>query len=355
MAIGSGYFATSYEADLRLVDTPLRRVALTALVIALVLLPRLSSPFIIELVTQTALAAVGALALNLLTGLAGQISLGHAGFLAAGAFTTAMLVETGWGSPLATIPAAALVGAALGVAVGIPALRLRGLYLALGTLAMHYVVLYVAGELQTRWGSNTGYTIPAPRLFGFVLKGAVSWYYALMLVAVVVILVSVNLERSRAGRAFMAIRDREIAAASVGIDVARYKLLAFVTSSVITAVAGALFAYYRGFVSVEAFSFFLAVEYIAMVIIGGLGSALGAVLGALFVTLLPYVIDAAVGRLQLPGGTEYYLFPAKFGAFGLLMAAFLIFEPEGLVGIWRRVRNWFFLWPFRRRPLRSTP
>jgi branched-chain amino acid transport system permease protein len=353
MAIGSGYFATSYEADLRLVDTPLRRVALTALVIALVLLPRLSSPFIIELVTQTALAAVGALALNLLTGLAGQISLGHAGFLAAGAFTTAMLVETGWGSPLATIPAAALVGAALGVAVGIPALRLRGLYLALGTLAMHYVVLYVAGELQTRWGSNTGYTIPAPRLF--VLKGAVSWYYALMLVAVVVILVSVNLERSRAGRAFMAIRDREIAAVSVGIDVARYKLLAFVTSSVITAVAGALFAYYRGFVSVEAFSFFLAVEYIAMVIIGGLGSALGAVLGALFVTLLPYVIDAAVGRLQLPGGTEYYLFPAKFGAFGLLMAAFLIFEPEGLVGIWRRVRNWFFLWPFRRRPLRSTP
>src|SRR5262250_293632 len=159
MAIGSGYFATSYEADQRLIDTPLRRVALGVLVIALLLLPRLSSPFVIELVTQTALAAVGALALNLLTGLAGQISLGHAGFLAAGAFTTAMLVETGWGSPLATIPAATLVGA---------------------TLAMHYVVLYVAGELQTRWGSNTGYTIPAPRLFGFVLKGTVSWYYALL-------------------------------------------------------------------------------------------------------------------------------------------------------------------------------
>ena len=153
MAIGSGYFATSYEADQRLVDTPLRRVALGALVIVLLLLPRLSSPFIIELVTQTALAAVGALALNLLTGLAGQISLGHAGFLAAGAFTTAMLVETGWGSPLATIPAAALVGAALGVAVGIPALRLKGLYLALGTLAMHYVVLYVDRK-STRLNSS---------------------------------------------------------------------------------------------------------------------------------------------------------------------------------------------------------
>ena len=354
MAHGSGYFATSYEADLRLVDTPLRWAALGALMIALLGLPRVASPFVLELVTQTALAAVGALALHLLTGLAGQISLGHAGFIAAGAFTTAALVETGWGSPLATIPAAALVGAGLGVAVGIPALRLKGLYLALGTLAMHHVVLYAAGELQNRWGSNTGYSIPPPRLLGWTLKGAVPWYYTLVLIATAVLLMSVNLERSRAGRAWMAIRDREIAAESVGIDVARYKLLAFVSSSVVTAVAGALFAYYRGFVSVEAFSFFLAVEYIAMVIIGGLGSALGAVVGAAFVTLLPYAIDGVVGRLQLHGGTEYYLFPAKFGAFGLLMAAFLVFEPEGLVGIWRRVLNWFALWPFRHRPLRST-
>src|SRR5215468_7777677 len=191
MAVGSGYFATSYEDDLRLVDTPLRRIALGSLLVLLLIVPRVVSPFVLELITQTALAAVGALALNLLTGLAGQISLGHAGFIAAGAFTTAMLVEAGWGSPLAAIPAAALIGAALGVAVGIPALRLKGLYLALGTLAMHYVVLYAAGELQTRWGSNTGYTIPPPRLFGFALKGSVSWYYALLLVAVVVMLVSV--------------------------------------------------------------------------------------------------------------------------------------------------------------------
>lgn len=355
MALGGGYFKTSYEADLGLVDTRLRWTALAALVLTLLLLPRLASPFLLELVTQTALAAVGALALNLLMGLAGQISLGHAGFIAAGAFTTAALVETGWGSPLVAVPAAALVGAGLGVAVGIPALRLKGLYLALGTLAMHHVVLYAAGELQNRWGSNTGYTIPAPRLLGWTLKGTVTWYYTLVLIAAVVLVLCVNLGRSRAGRAWMAIRDREIAAESVGIDVARYKVLAFVCSSVLTAMAGALFAYYRGFVSVEAFSFFLAVEYIAMVIIGGLGSALGAVLGAAFVTLLPYAIDAAVAHLELPGGTEYYLFPAKFGAFGLLMAVFLIFEPQGLVGIWRRARNWFFLWPFRHRPLRPAP
>jgi branched-chain amino acid transport system permease protein len=354
MAFGGGYFKTSYEADLSLVDTRLRRVALGALVVLLVALPAVGSRFVLDLAAQTALAAIGALALNVLTGLAGQISLGHAGFIAAGAFTTAALVESGAGSPLTALPAAAVVGAVLGLLVGFPALRLKGLYLALATLAMHHVVLYACGELQNHWGANTGYTIPTPQIAGFVLKGAVAWYYALVLAAALVLVFTVNLQRSRAGRAWMAIRDREIAAESVGIAVRRWKLAAFVWSSAVTAVAGALFAYHRGFVSVEAFGFFLAIEYVAMVIIGGLGSALGAVLGAAFVTLLPYGIDAGVGALRLPGAAEYYLFPLKFGAFGLLMAVFLLFEPQGLIGIWRRARNWFVLWPFRYRPLRPA-
>jgi branched-chain amino acid transport system permease protein len=353
VALGGGYFKTSYEADLALIDTRLRRLAVAAVGLALLLLPRVASGFVLDLASQTALAAIGALALNVLTGLAGQISLGHAGFLAAGAFTTAALVERGVVTPLVTLPASALVGGVLGLLVGVPSLRLKGLYLALGTLAMHHVVLYVAGEMQARAGGNTGFTIPAPQLGGFVLRGTVGWYYALVLAAALVLVLTVNLQRSRAGRAFMAIRDRDVAAASVGIDVARYKLAAFVWSSVITALAGTLFAYQRGFVSVEAFGFFVAVEYIAMIIIGGLGSALGAVLGAALVTLLPYGIDAAVATAA-PGAADYYIFPAKFGAFGLLMALFLIFEPLGLVGIWRRVRNWFFLWPFRHRPLRAS-
>ena len=353
MALGGGYFKTSYEADLALVDTRLRRAAVTAFVVALLVLPRFASSFVIELASQAALAAIGALALNVLTGLAGQISLGHAGFLAAGAFTTAALVERGLVSPLITLPASALVGALLGLIVGIPSLRLKGLYLALGTLAMHHVVLYVAGEMQARAGGNTGFTIPPARVAGVTLHGTIAWYYALVIAASIVLFLVVNLQRSRAGRAWMAIRDRDVAAASVGIDVARYKLAAFVWSSAVTAVAGTLFAYQRGFVSVEAFGFFVAVEYIAMIIIGGLGTALGAVLGAALVTLLPYGIDAFVASVS-PGAAGYYIFPAKFGAFGLLMALFLIFEPLGLVGIWRRVRDWFFLWPFRHRPLRAS-
>src|SRR5215470_9380755 len=354
MAFGGGYFKTTYASDLALVDTRLRRVALGLLIVALLLLPRFTSSFVLDLVSQAAFAAIGALALNVLTGLAGQISLGHAGFICAGAFTTAALVEHGVRSPWAALAGAAAVGAALGVVVGIPSLRLRGLYLALGTLAMHHVVLYVASELQSRWGANTGYSIPPPRFGAVTLRGTVAWYYVLTGLAVLALGFAVNLQRSRAGRAWMAIRDREIAAASVGIDVARYKVLAFVCSSTVTSVAGALFAFQRGFVSVEAFGFFLAIEYIAMIIIGGLGSSLGAVLGAAFVTLLPHGIDAAFARLSVQGGAEYYLFPLKFGAFGLLMAVFLVFEPQGLVGIWRRARNWIVLWPLRYRPLRPA-
>jgi branched-chain amino acid transport system permease protein len=350
----AGCFATTHDADLALLDTRLRRAAASVALVVLAALPLVASGLVLDLAAQVALAAVGALALNTLTGLAGQVSLGHAGFLAAGAFTTAALVQAGVGSPLVALPAGAVVGVLLGLVVGVPALRLKGLYLALGTLALHHVVVYAAGELQARWGANTGVTIPAPRLGPLALRGTVAWYYVLVAVALAVLVLSINLARTRPGRAWMAIRDREVAAASLGIDVARGKLAAFIWSSVVTTLAGVLFAYHRGFVSVEAFGFFVAVEYIAMIVIGGLGSALGAVLGAAFVTLLPYLIDAGVAAIQPAGGAEYILFPLKFGAFGVLMAAFLLFEPQGLVGIWRRVRTWFVLWPFRYRPLRAV-
>jgi branched-chain amino acid transport system permease protein len=354
MTYGSGGFKTTYAADMALLDTRPRRVALMVLILALLVLPRVASSIVVELISQAALAAVGALALNLLTGMAGQVSLGHAGFLAAGAFSVGVLAENGQPSPLVTLPAAAAAGALLGLAVGIPSLRLKGLYLALGTLAMHYVVLYAGGEYQARWGLNTGISIPPPALGPVAIRTGTAWYYTLVATAALTTFLCFNITRSRVGRAWIAIRDREVAAASLGIAVARYKLLAFVASSVLTSLAGALWAYQRGFVSVEAFGFAVTLEYIAMVIIGGLGSVLGALLGAAFVTLLPYAIDAAVAALPVRSAAEYYLFPLKFGAFGVLMAVFLVFEPQGLVGIWRRARNWVLLWPLRYRPLRMA-
>jgi branched-chain amino acid transport system permease protein len=352
MAYGSGAFRTSYEADMALVDSVPRWLGLAALGLGLLALPRFASAVAIELVSQTALAAIAALALHLLTGMAGQVSLGHAGFLAVGAFTVGVLSESLRAPAIVTLPAAALAGALVGLAVGIPSLRLKGLYLALGTLSMHYLVLYAGGEYQARWGFNTGISVPPLGVGPFRLRGGIAWYYTLVALAAASAFLCVNLTRSRVGRAWVAVRDRELAAASLGIPVARYKLLAFVASSVMTALAGALWAYQRSFVSIEAFGFTVTLEYIAMVIIGGLGSVLGALIGTAFVTLLPYGIDWAVAALGR-GSAEYYLFPLKFGAFGVLMALFLIFEPEGLVGIWRRVRNWVLLWPLRQRPLRA--
>jgi branched-chain amino acid transport system permease protein len=169
----------------------------------------------------------------------------------------------------------------------------------------------------------------------------------------IVVVFSLNLIRSRVGRAWMAIRSRDIVAESIGVNVSLYKLMAFIVSSVMTSTAGCLTAYYRGFVSVEAFSFFLSIEYIAIIIIGGLGTILGAIFGTIFVVLLPYLIDAIVNLFNVSPRFTTYLFAIKQASFGFFMMIFLILEPDGLIGIWRRVRDYFVLWPFRHKTLGS--
>jgi branched-chain amino acid transport system permease protein len=165
------------------------------------------------------------------------------------------------------------------------------------------------------------------------------------------LLICVNLLRSRSGRAWRALHGRETVAEALGINVARYKLLAFVISSGMTSVAGCLFAYYRGFVSIEAFDLYLSIQYVAMIIIGGMGSLLGALLGAAFVTLFPYAIESALHLLPNVQKLAGDIFAVDYAAFGVVMILFLLLEPLGLVGIWRRVQNYFLLWPFKYRPL----
>lgn len=346
----SGHFRTSYGQDLQLVETRLERGSLAALALALLAFPLVASPFQLDLAAQVFLAIVGASSLMLLTGYAGQVSLGHAGLLAAGAFTAGILFKETNAPFWVTLPAAAIVGAALGVVFGLPSLRLRGLYLAVSTLALHFVVVYLGGEYETKRGFSTGVVIDPPQLLGFAVTSGRAWYFIMLAAATATLLVCINLLRSRTGRSWRAIRANETVAEALGIGVARAKLTAFVVSSSLTAVAGALFAYYRGFVSVEAFSLFLSIQYVAMIIIGGMGSLLGAVLGAVFVTLLPYGIEA--GMRLLPGAGRFagVVFAINYAAFGIVMVLFLVFEPLGLVGIWRRMQAWFLLWPFRNRP-----
>jgi branched-chain amino acid transport system permease protein len=342
----SGYFRTAYEQDFRLLDTRMHKAAFGVLALCALALPFTASPFVLDLANQVLLAVVGAVALMLLTGYAGQISLGHAGLLAAGAYTTGILFKEIGAAWWLTLPSAALVGALLGVIFGLPSLRLRGLYLAVSTLALHFIVIYLGNEYETKRGFSTGVVIDSP------IADARVWYAVLVAAAAAAVLLALNLLRTKTGRAWHAIRGKEAVAQALGINIPAYKLLAFVISATMTSVAGCLFAYYRGFVSAEAFSLFLTIQYVAMVIIGGMGSILGAVFGAIFVTLFPYGIERLVASVPTPAEWANSLFAVNYAAFGLVMILFLVFEPQGLVGIWRRLQNWLLLWPFKQKPLR---
>ena len=354
MPRASGYFRTDYAQDLALVQTTTERVSLAVFVAMLIVLPFVASPFALDLACQVFLAAIGSLALMLLTGYAGQISLGHAGLLAAGAFTTGILTREINAPFWITLPASALTGILLGLIFGLPSLRLRGLYLAVSTLALHFIVIYLGGEYETKRGFSTGIMIDPPAIAGHRLADGRAWYFVLLTAAAICLFACINLLRSRTGRAWRAIHSRETVAEALGISIAGYKLLAFVISSSMTSVAGCLFAYYRGFVSVEAFDLFLSIQYVAMIIIGGMGSLLGALLGAAFVTIFPYAIEALLTLLPNVQKLAGDIFAVNYASFGVVMILFLVLEPLGLVGIWRRLRDYFLLWPFKYRPLAGT-
>lgn len=351
----SGYYKASYAADLALVDTPYRWMMLAGTVLLLLAVPSFVGSYGLYVVQLTFIAIMGALALNLLTGYAGQISLGHAAFLAVGGFSSYYFANLG----VPFIPVVVLsmvVGAVLGVIVGAPALRLRGLYLVLATVGFHYIVVFLANEYQTSGGdvlmNLTGMLLPTPDLWFVQLSNHTSWYYFLLAVLLATTCFCVNLVRSRVGRAWIAIRERDITAAALGINVARYKLVAFVVSSALTCMTGSLLVYLVGSVSAENYTLTTAITYLSMVVIGGAGSIAGAYMGAIFVTVLPYGITWMFENAGVSAaGQMTYLVPSQIIVFGLVMILFLIFEPRGLVGIWNRVRAYFELWPLRQSSL----
>jgi len=346
----SGYFKTSYAGDLALFDTPWRLGLLAALSAAMLSLPFVAGGHELYIASQLCIAMIGALALNLLTGFAGQISLGHAAFMAVGAFASHWFANRGLPF-VVVVPLVMLVGGVLGVIVGAPALRLRGLYLVVATVGFHYIVAFLANEYQTGGDmlqALTGLQLPTATLGPLVLDSPTKWYFFLLLVTLVTTAFCINLVRTRPGRAWIAVRDRDIAAASLGIDVARYKILAFVVSSAITCMSGSLLAYFIGSVSAEYFTLTLAISYLAMVVIGGAGSIVGAYVGAVFVTLQPHAITALFQTIGAgPRIAMLYIVPSQIVVFGGAMILFLIFEPKGLVGMWSRTRTYFELWPLR--------
>lgn len=339
------HYDTSYRDGLQLIryrlDWLLWGLLLALLIAAPAFLPR----FFIGEVTYLFILCLASLGLMVLTGYTGQVSLGHAAFVAIGAYAHAWLL--GQGVPwIASALGAAALSAVVGLLIGLPAIRVSGLYLAMVTLAFSIIVEQVAGRWKSVTGGHNGMPVPDLIVFGVSLGGLKPFYYLCLAVLVLVLLGLVNLMRSRTGRAFVGVRDSEAAAHALGIHVAGTKVLAFVVSAAVTGLAGALLAHHVQFLSPEAFSMLLSLELVLMVVIGGLGSLRGAILGALLIGLLPTLISRIKPllpeHLARQMGLEIFMF-------GLVLALFVLFEPRGLNGRWLKFRAFLETFPLYRR------
>jgi branched-chain amino acid transport system permease protein len=300
-----------------------RRIALGLAAVAALGWPLVAPKYLVFLGTLVAVNAVVAIGLNLLSGYTNQLSFGHAGFLAIGAYVAALLTLHVPALPVPlTLLVAGLATALVGLALGIPCLRLEGLYLAMATLAFGFVVTEAITNLDALTRGNDGLRVPLARLGPWTLDTDAARYYLAVAVAAAMILAALNVVATRTGRAFLAIRTSEIAAQASGINAAAYKTIAFVLSAFYTGVAGGLFAFVVGFLSPDAFDVFLSVDFLVMIILGGLGSVLGSVAGAAIVTVLN---DSLAGFQAFR--------PLIFGA---VMIVCMLFMPGGLAAMTRR-------------------
>lgn len=345
----SGFFKQDFSELVALTDSRLVKTWLAILVAALVVLPWVANAYLLSHMTVILFTLVAVLGLNVLTGFTGLISLGHVAFLMLGAYGYAIAVSRfGW-HPLLAFGMAGVVPAVAGLVVGVPSLRLKGLYLAITTLAFSFIVsaVILAGGKFT--GAARGIQVPRPTLFGISLADDKSLYGLCLAIAVFTVLVVLNIRRTRLGRAFVAIRDNDIAARAMGINLWRYKLVAFVISAFITGIGGALMAIYINFVTVEGFPFLLSIEALAIIVVGGVGSVLGAVLGTVFIVTLPEVVAALFGLL---GGRYAEVLTTsahevKSMLYGIAIIAFLRFDSRGLLGMWHDLRHRWIHWPLR--------
>lgn len=342
-----GDFRQTYVEDMAIFDSAFGRGVFLLFLASLTLLPALASGFWMDVINRILIAVIAATGLNILTGFTGQISLGNAAFLAVGAYVTAYLAGT-LGLPfLLVLPAAGVATAMVGMVFGVPSLRLKGLYLAVATLAAHFVVEFVISHWESVTGGVNGMSVPAAKLGGLVLKGDRPLYYLILPLTVAMLLFAKNLFRTKVGKAFVAIRDQDISAEVMGVHVFKYKLLSFGVSSFYVGVAGALMAYQARTISPETFPITLAIDFLGMIIIGGMGSLLGSIYGAIFITLLPELLRLAVTPLSASFPELTTLFASlKMGVFGLAIVLFLVFEPDGMAHRWHRIKTYWKLYPF---------
>lgn len=385
---------TDYADDLRLFGTPWKRFGLLLMVVAFVgiplLPPDLTFGFLpgtldnglqafldLNTLAYVGIFAIGAIGLNLLTGYTGQISLGHAIFMGCGAYFAGYVGANGLGLPFGLdipvisdawsmvlwLPGAAIVGFLIGAAIGPFALRLRGSYLVVVTLGLVFIGEHIFATWESVTGGNTGISTSSADAsvgpidfgsldpFGRGHEGQGMFWLVWGLVAITALLVK-NIVRSRPGRALQAVRDRDLAAEVIGIDITRYKIMSFAVSSAIAAVAGSLYAPLQGFVTPLDFGLLISIQFVAIIILGGLGTVYGSVVGAVLIGGLPRIVDQISRDQSLPGvssgGSDGIISVSGLNLtiFGLAIAAVLLIEPRGVAALWERTKLYFRTWPF---------
>jgi branched-chain amino acid transport system permease protein len=340
-------FKTDYNQDVKLAKHGGHQFWYSLLGLALLAAPWALGEYLLSQLTFILIYGIVGVGLMLLAGFTGLFSIGHAAFLGAGAYTQAYLTAKGVPFPLALVVAGGL-SAAVGVIVGLPALRVKGIYLGIATLSFGFIVEEVFARWESVTGGNAGKSVGVVDIFGWKADTGVSFYYVCLVITIIATLSVVNLLRSPTGRAFVAIRDSEISAQSMGIHLAYYKTLSFAISAALAGVGGALYAHAIRFLSPDQFNIIQSIDLLLMVVIGGLGSIHGAFLGAIFLIGLPQAIGAVKDYLPQAIGQAPGL---KAVVYGAVLVGFVMFEPLGLYGRWLKVRTWFQLFPFYRKGL----
>jgi branched-chain amino acid transport system permease protein len=345
MRIGSA--KETYAADEALFDSAPQRIWFALLLVALATLPFFAGEYWLYLACLVAINIASTTGLNLLTGYTGLVSLGQAAFMGLGAYTVAIL-QIRYGSPfLLNLLAGGGVAMIGGIIVGLPSLRVKGLYLAIATIAAGVIAHFLFSHWAGLTGGSAGLTVPPAQLFGLVLDTSFRLYWVFVPITILMLFGAANLFRTRIGRAFIAIRDRDISAGVLGIPLLRYKLMSFALSSFYAGVAGGMFAYFFRIITPESFPLIMSIFFLAAVIVGGMGTIRGGIFGAVFMTMVPELLKLVLDWLPLDSNTALILSPVRTVVFGALIVLFLILEPHGLAEIWRRVRRTFHLWPFR--------
>jgi branched-chain amino acid transport system permease protein len=345
MDLPSGTFNQSYAQDMAIFRTRTQWILLFAFLAFLFTCPLYFGDRILTIMTIMGITIISVLGLNILTGYCNQISVGHAGFMAVGAYTSGILCAKFGFSFWAALPCAGLMAGMVGILFGLPSLKIKGFYLIMATIAAQYIIIWFILQFRNVTGGGDGLAVPRPEIFGFILKSKASYFYLVMIIVCLATFAAKNLVRTRVGRAFIAIRDNEVAAEVMGVNLWAYKLLAFFIGCVFAGVAGSLLVHYVAFASVDQFPFMNSVWYLGMLIVGGMGSTVGAILGAVSLKLLDELVTI-VGPMLSVAVAPQAAASLSLIMRGLIIIIFLIFEPRGLAHRWQMVKAYYRLWPF---------